>query len=162
MKRLRFKYLISRRARATLKADIARDRGNAAVAATLYEGIIRKWGVTFGLLMQLGNALKDSGEFEKADQIYAEALTIRPDDGDAYLQRGHLMKIAGEHGRALEFYQKAMLLDKSLTDAEKELYNLRVSGRLSGYAKMVSRSDIPLQAGVLYERIINQNRWRRG
>jgi cytochrome c-type biogenesis protein CcmH/NrfG len=51
--------------------------------------------------------LKESGERSRAEDAYRSALKIEPTDADAYLQLGHVLKIQGRPGEALEAYARA-------------------------------------------------------
>ena len=147
------------------RADIARDRGDAAAAVILYDKVIARWGAHFGILMQLGNALKDSHRYEEADATYLEALALRPDDADAFLQRGHLMKTSGDLDSAWEFYKKASELDPRLRSARHELEALERATGKTGDQKVVRvplRPDLPYRASIVMHRLVNQYRWRRG
>ena len=109
------------RHRAVREADQARDLGNPARAAALYDAIIERWGVRFGILMQLGNALKDSKDFDRAEQVYNAALRLDPPNADCHLQLGHLMKLSGHLDRAVDYYTEAKRLNPSLEGAIVEL-----------------------------------------
>jgi tetratricopeptide (TPR) repeat protein len=109
------------RERSIKRADEARDRRDAASAAVLYQSVIERWGPDFGILVQLGNARKDSGAFNDAEQAYKSALELKPGDADCHLQYGHLMKLAGDLARARELYAEASRLDPDLSAASDEL-----------------------------------------
>ncbi len=111
------------------EADTARDRGDATHAATLYGMVVERWGPTFDLLVQHGNALKDSGSFERAEQAYQAALEIRPRDADCHLQFGHLMKLAGRLDQAEAFYREAHQIDPASTVIAAELRAIEAKQR---------------------------------
>lgn len=115
----------SPRRKAVKAADNIRDRNDPATAAILYQSIIDNWGAEFSVLVQLGNALKDSGSFEKSEQAYQAALEIDPANADCHLQLGHLMKVSGKPTQAVEFYIKASLLDPGLKAAADEVNNIQ-------------------------------------
>jgi len=171
MTRIRWKYLVSAKARAIRRADTARDEGRPGDAVDLYRTVLKKWGGSFGLLMQLGNALKDSGSYSEAERAYLEALLLRPEHADVFLQRGHLMKLAGDKERAAEYYSKAKLLDPGSDDAQRELEQLlgyRVTametqrGSAVPGGPIMFRPDLSAVTGVNFLRLVNQYRWRRG
>lgn len=109
------------RAKVMREADKARDASDPVRAAMLYQEILDQWGPHFGVMVQLGNALKDSKSFEQAEQVYRAALQLDPLDADCHLQLGHLMKLSGRLDRAAEYYAEANRLAPALEDAIVEL-----------------------------------------
>jgi tetratricopeptide (TPR) repeat protein len=170
MARFGWKHLFSAKRRAVRRADAARDRGDPAEAAALYKAVVERWGANFGLLVQRGNALKDSGSYAEADRIYLEALKIRPTDADVFLQRGHLLKLSGDFFGAEELYRRASQLDPSLSAAQAELDEMRARNRglplkqaiHNAQTRIILRTDLPMPASIIFHRITNQYRWRRG
>jgi tetratricopeptide (TPR) repeat protein len=133
------------------RADEARDRRDAATAAVLYQSVIERWGQDFGILVQLGNARKDSGAFEDAEQAYKSALALKPGDADCHLQYGHLMKLAGNLARAGALYAEASRLDPALLAANDEIRALR-SRAVPSSASVVSESftvDVSSESSVV-------------
>ena len=126
----------------------ARERGerskNPVLAARLYHEVIERWGPDFGILVQLGNALKDSGAYGEAEKVYSSALHLNPVDADCHLQFGHLMKLRGDLSRAREYYAAANRLNPHLADAREELRALE-SGNS---APALKKEDVspPLEA----------------
>jgi tetratricopeptide (TPR) repeat protein len=114
----------SARNRAINLADKARDQKNPALAARLYRNITERWGADFGILVQLGNALKDSGTYDEAEKVYSSALQLNPADADCHVQFGHLMKLRGDVTRARKYYTTASHLDPRLAAARQELQAL--------------------------------------
>lgn len=102
------------------EADAARDGGQFARAARLYENAIACAPDRTDLLVQRANMLKDARQFAAAGQAYRDALAQRPDDGDIHLQLGHLLKTAGDRARAIASYARAadLLADPSAAIAE--------------------------------------------
>jgi tetratricopeptide (TPR) repeat protein len=164
MPRFRWKKLISPKARTISRADAARDNNEPAVAAKYYRDAIRRWGSSYALLMQFGNALKDSGSFNDAEQAYRDALAIRNTEADTFLQYGHLMKVSGKLEKAEEFYRKALELDPLLAAARHEI-DIVMAGRAPTEVeqhRLSIRNDMPLPASIVYYRLLNNHRWRRG
>jgi tetratricopeptide (TPR) repeat protein len=90
--------------------DELRDSGQAAVAAKFYSAGLVKSPTAFAYWVQLGNMLKDTDNFEEAESAYINALNLRSNDSDLYLQLGHLKTRAGAPTPAAEFYAKAVML----------------------------------------------------
>ncbi|WP_025885030.1 tetratricopeptide repeat protein [Asaia prunellae] len=102
-----------RRRQSISHADNARDNGDPAQAAVLYKAVVDRWGETPGLLMQLGNALKDSEAFDEAEVIYQRVWDGPARNADVALQFGHLMKTRGDLQKALEWYQRSISIDQA-------------------------------------------------
>jgi tetratricopeptide (TPR) repeat protein len=145
--------MLSARKRAIKRADEARDRRDAAAAAILYHTVIKRWGSHFGILVQLGNARKDSGAFNEAEQAYKAALELKPGDADCHLQYGHLKRLSGSLERARELYAEAGRLSPPLSAETDELQfdilvqlgnTLKDSGRIDE-AERAYRSALELK-----------------
>jgi tetratricopeptide (TPR) repeat protein len=166
----RWKHLFSPKYRAIRRADAARDRGDPAEAAPLYQAVVERWGANFGLLVQCGNALKDSGSYTEADRVYLKALEIRPNDADVFLQRGHLFKLSGDFFGAEELYRRASQLDPTLAAAHAELDEICSKNRglplkqaiHDAETRINLRTDTSMPASIIFHRVANQYRWRRG
>jgi len=170
----------SARKQAVSRADKARDEKNPALAARLYRDIIERWGTDFGILVQLGNALKDSGAYAEAESVYSSALRLNPTDADCHLQFGHLMKLCKDLPRARKYYAAANHLDPHLTAAREELRamdNEKISlqpseehissptesANLSPTLQdsAASDADVDAQTELVLDRLINSLQWRR-
>jgi tetratricopeptide (TPR) repeat protein len=172
-----FPVILSARRRAIKRADEARDQLQPVRAAALYQVVIERWGPHFGILVQLGNARKDSGAFTEAEQAYKAALKINPRDADCHLQYGHLMKLSGDLKRAQEFYAEANRLDPSLSGAIEELRAFESQGiprpssvvdkPASPNAPAVQSHrrtdgwDLDAPSRVVCERLFTELQWRR-
>lgn len=124
------KRRFSRRRQAIRAADAARDCGEAMQAAERYGAILRRWGSRYGLLIQYGNALKDSGQFALADAAYLEAQDLQPGEAEVFLQRGHLAKMTGRADDAQDLYFLAWDLDPDLPGLTQELPRRKLGRRL--------------------------------
>ncbi len=155
-------------------ADAARDSRDPSLAAKLYDSVVERWGPSFGVLVQLGNALKDSGAYERAEQAYTSSLEIEPLDGDCHLQLGHLMKLWGKSDRAEGYYREANRLDPDLPGPAAEL-KLIEEARMTVPENPGDPSPAPppppvsvqvvdrwSRSVVMHQRLINSFAWRRG
>jgi TonB family protein len=60
---------------------------------------------------QLGRAYEDDRQYEDALKEYARAVELKPDYGDAQVALGSLNMKLNQYGKALDAYNKAVLLD---------------------------------------------------
>ena len=178
--RLLQRFTRSAQKRAIRLVDKARDQRNPALAARLYRNIIERWGPDFGISVQLGNALKDSGAYGEAEEIYSSALQLNPIDADCHLQFGHLMKLRGDVPRAREYYATANHLDPDLICARQELRALErrnaasplptehvsppldainIPSVISNFP--ASELDADAQTALIYSRLLLTLQWRR-
>lgn len=117
-------FAFYKRKKAIIFADSVRDIPDPEKASRLYREIIEKWGETYGLLLQLGNALKDSGSYDAARDVYLKALRKRPEHEDIYLQLGHLFKLRKDNDTALSWYIKCAKINPNYQDVDKEILKL--------------------------------------
>ncbi len=113
----RFSSLVS-------KADAARERLDWKTAAQFYRGSLAVEPDHHAIWIQLGHAIKESGDIGGAESAYRRAIEIKPDDSDAHLQLGHALKLGGRSDQALEAYLKSLELDPANKHARHELANL--------------------------------------
>ncbi|WP_426052085.1 glycosyltransferase [Brevundimonas sp. SL161] len=92
--------------------DAARNRRDWKAAATHYTEYLRRAPRDFGIRVQLGHALKESGLFAEADDAYSRALKLRPRDADLLVNFGHLKKIRHQYAAAAELYVKAAEIER--------------------------------------------------
>lgn len=122
-------------------ADKERDSKNWKAAADLYQKFLSKAGFsksTFRYVVQLGNCLKESGNYAEALAAYDVALKIDSQNSDLHLQRGHVQKLMGQLPAATYSYQQAYNLDPSNEYAKGEIER---SGGLAVAGKPLSASD---------------------
>ena len=87
--------------------DDARDRQNWTEAARLYEEVIVIDPLSLDIVIQLGHAHKEMGDYDRAAQRYYAVLEKTPNDDDLHLQIGHLEKLRGNDAEALTHYKLA-------------------------------------------------------
>lgn len=61
--------------------------------------------------LRLANVLKDAGEFAEAERIYEHVVTFRPENPQAWLNRGHLAKLDGRIQDAFRYFILSFQLD---------------------------------------------------
>jgi len=103
------------------RANAARDARQFAVAAALYQEVLRYNPDNARARIQCGHMLKDSGDLVGAEEQYNRALQELPDDADLALQLGHLYKVAGQPELAKASYARALALSPGWREAEREL-----------------------------------------
>ena len=102
------------------KADSLRDAGQWADAAEYYGKATHLNSKRADIWVQLGNMLKDSRQYARAEAAYRAALALG-DEADIHLQLGHLFKMLGDGDRAREEYRRAIELDPGNSAAVHEL-----------------------------------------
>ena len=90
-------------------ADAARDRSDWAPAAKLYARYLRHNTADARIWIQAGHAEKESGNLTAARDAYQRGHLLLPDDPDANLQLGRLLRHLGEHQAALRCHQVALI-----------------------------------------------------
>lgn len=97
---------------ATLVAegDRARDSRNWPAAATCYKQAVQLQPHALGIFVQLGHALKESGQFADAEVAYRRFLAESAEDADIHLQMGHLFARQERFSDALPWYERALEL----------------------------------------------------
>jgi tetratricopeptide (TPR) repeat protein len=88
-------------------ADRARDERDWATAVTRYRAAVALSAPSDGIVVQLGHALKESGQYEEAEAAYRAFLAAHPDDADIHLQLGHLFLVRDAYEEARGWYEKA-------------------------------------------------------
>lgn len=131
----------ARNAEQLARADAARDAGQFALAARLYQEVLQDSPASPHILVQLGNALKEIGSHGAAEDAYLQALELRPDDADCHLQLGHLLKLSGQPQRAIANYARSDALDPNRPDARRELHALASDPPFAGALRR--RKQIP-------------------
>jgi glycosyltransferase involved in cell wall biosynthesis len=110
-------------------ADAARDSRRWPQAAELYGEYLTARSDDGPIWVQLGHALKESGNLNEAEDAYKRSLELSPDIADTQLQLGHLYKKMQKFSDAIAAYREAMRIDDTLFDARRELANLGISTR---------------------------------
>lgn len=106
------------------QAIMACQRGQHAVAVTLFRKAIHGNPEKAAYHYNLGNALKDLGRFEEAVPCYGQALLLKPDYIEALNNLGTVLHNQGKFDEAISSYQKALRISP---DHAETLYNLAVT-----------------------------------
>uniref|UniRef100_B0T6Z4 Glycosyl transferase group 1 n=1 Tax=Caulobacter sp. (strain K31) TaxID=366602 RepID=B0T6Z4_CAUSK len=109
-------------------ANAARARSDWRAAAKHYDAALRRDPHLGHVWIQLGHALKESGELSAADRAYHRAESLRPDDADAHLHLGHVAKLRGDVAGAIRSYLTAARLAPKAPHAIGELHTLIANG----------------------------------
>lgn len=110
----------NRAAAARRRADAARGERRWPQAASGYRAYLDHRPEDAAIWIQLGHALKESGQLAEAGAAYAKALELAPRDADAHLQHGHLLKLRGDMHGAARSYGASAEIDGN-ADARREL-----------------------------------------
>lgn len=97
-------------------------------------------------LNQQGIALLQSGNAEKAERIFAEAIALNPADEDAYSNRGVALDTLSRYEEAIECYKKALSIRPDFMQPRFNMGNTYLS---------LFRLD---EAHGCFEQVIEQNR----
>lgn len=95
---------------ALAEADAARDRHDWANAALHYLRALKQDPLRIDLLVQLGHAYKELGDFDAALEAYRQFLDKQPHDADIHLQLGHLHNRMNDPKTAFDWYARAQTL----------------------------------------------------
>lgn len=91
--------------------DERRAAGDWAMAARHYRAHVTSHPGDFDIWVQLGHAFKEAGRLVDADTAYQSAESLRPDDADLLLCRGHLAKLRKDQESAAELYARSFAID---------------------------------------------------
>ena len=122
------------------QANEARDRRDWPTAARFYAFALERGSPNPALHVQLGHALKESGDYAGAEVAYRRYLEIEPGDVDIHLQLGHLFNRQHKLDVALHWYEAASALAPSNIDVSHHLETCK--HRLSRQQDEATRSDI--------------------
>lgn len=106
-------------------ADAARDRGDWADAAGLYDQFLALVSDNPAIWIQLGNVAKEAGEFARSLAAYQQAQVLDDDLADLHLQLGHLHKLRRNLTAALQHYERAGALDPGNAEIAEEIRRIR-------------------------------------
>lgn len=134
--------------------DSARDRRDWLVAEEAYRAVVELNPALGGMWVQLGHALKESGNLEDAAEAYRQAIAVNPEDDDAHLQLGHLLKLAGDTGGALLAYRNSLKINPTSPAAIAELRALDISSPPKPIAEETSGLDSAVRERL--DRLISQ------
>ena len=96
-------------------------KNNLKIAENLYKEILKTNPNFAGTHNNLGNVLKDLGEFQKAISCYEKAIQIQPDYANACYNLGAVYFELGESQKAISCYEKAIQIQPDYANAH---YNL--------------------------------------
>ncbi len=66
---------------------------------------------------QIGIGYMQEGKWEEAAKAFMEAIEESPEDAVSYINFGNVLTAVGDTKRALDFFQKAITLDKNAAAA---------------------------------------------
>ena len=102
-------------------ADHARGERRFGDAADLYRSFLAFAPQDAAIWVQLGHALKETGNLHDAENCYYRALRIDRGQADTFVQIGHILKLKGDRNGAIEHYKIAHQMEPSLQSAKDEL-----------------------------------------
>ncbi|MGV3512983.1 MAG: glycosyltransferase [Novosphingobium sp.] len=119
------------------KADQFRDQKSWLKAAKNYRSYLRLRADNNPIWVQLGNVLKEAGEFSKSEAAYKAAQDNGYTDPDLFLQMGHLAKVRGDLSKAKENYLSALTGEVISLDAYGEVSAM---GYMSDADEIISKN----------------------
>lgn len=150
-------------------ANEARKNGLWQEAAKHLTAIAALDSSSFSARMQEGRGLRDAGQLELALLAYTHATNLNPDDANAHLQRGRILRLLGRSDEAKAPLRKALLISKAYPEARRELICMgemdpsvgaRETDELSAYdtfrksvALPIAPSSSPSQSHVIIDAI---------
>lgn len=123
------------RRRLLIEADRLRDRRLWPEAADAYRRVLFYNPGLVPILVQLGHALKESGDVAAAEAAYRQALAAKPRSADTYVQLGHVLKLQDRRDEAIAAYASAVQIDAKFTPALHELVALGAGAAAGGYGQ---------------------------
>jgi glycosyltransferase involved in cell wall biosynthesis len=106
------------------EADRLRDARQWAAAARAYAAWLAQHAQDWPIWVQLGHALKESGDLAGALAAYRRAEAGMPGDADLQVQLGHALKLSGDLHGARGAYAAALDLDPASDAAWREVSSL--------------------------------------
>ncbi|WP_158744346.1 tetratricopeptide repeat protein [Acidisphaera sp. L21] len=109
--------------------DQARLAQQWFAAARLYRAHLDVYPMDGAIWVQLGNTLKEAGNYPDAEAAYLRAISLDDTAADSYLQLGHLLKLSGARGGAIAAYRKSdalALRDAGPSEAAAEMERMGV------------------------------------
>ena len=107
------------------RADALRDGGDWAAAEPFYRAYLAHRPLHWQIHVQLGHAVKETGDPEAALDHYRRAAELAPDEPDPALQEGHALRLLGRGREAAAAMQRALALDPGSALLRREVLLLR-------------------------------------
>jgi Flp pilus assembly protein TadD len=134
--------------------DAARDRLDWLEAAERYRRYLTLRPRHFAIWVQLGHALKESGQLFEAEVAYCEAMFLNPRDADLLLNLGHLHKVKGDRDASVDFYRRSLAQDGN-EHARAELRSL-------GLDMTIAQAPPPPTRRNIVRRLVATRSWFAG
>ncbi|WP_145022901.1 tetratricopeptide repeat protein [Geobacter argillaceus] len=125
------------------KAMHAHAGGDVAQAASLYRAILNEYPFLSRVAYNLGNILKESGEYDQAELLYRQAVSAEPELFEAAQNLALVIQEQGRIGEAIDLYRNILDRWPGLPDPRFSLACLQLlSGRLhEGWEGYEARFD---------------------
>jgi tetratricopeptide (TPR) repeat protein len=104
--------------------DQARDNRCWDKAAQAYQAYLATAPKDSAIWLQLGNALRESGDLAAAEAAYRTALTHAPDNAGIYMWLGHALRESGDLAAAEAAYRTALTYAPDNADLHLQLGHL--------------------------------------
>jgi tetratricopeptide (TPR) repeat protein len=123
-------------------ADKMRDMKQWGSAAEAYRKVIDFTPNAASIHVQLGHALKESGDYAGAELAYRSAFAIEPSNPEIPLQLGHLFNRKGDIETGIKWYEMAASLDSDSTEIAHHLSNAKINFENSKSDQLILRGKI--------------------
>jgi tetratricopeptide (TPR) repeat protein len=123
------------------EGDYRRNRRDWRAAVEKYREAVALRPAAVDIQVQLGHALKESGDYSGAEQAYRAAWVARPNDAETALQLGHLFNRQGDIAAALEWYTIASCLSPENADIERHRGTAERLARHRPSVELVMRAE---------------------
>lgn len=127
-------------------ADQLRNERQWSRAAAAYQQAVAAQPRAAFLHVQLGHALKESGDLDAAEAAYLTALRLLPEEADISLQLGHLFNLRGDIRTAVAWYARAAELAPDNSDIAHHLGDARVRLERQASEHLVAQGLLAMQS----------------
>ena len=79
----------------------------------------------------MGIALREQGKLDEAIEAYKKALSIQPNNANAYYNMGIALREQGKLDEAIEAYKKALSIQPDYAEAWNNIYYPNASNKIT-------------------------------
>lgn len=146
---------------AIARADMARDRGDWALAADEYRAALALDDGLDHIWVQLGHASKEADNYSRAVHAYQQAIRLDWQEPDRHLHLAHLFKNRGQADGAIDHFLRAFLLGEDRLSEQRELLTLMQQKVSRGQHRQLRQQidaltelPVPVTPGTFLDRLL--------